>query len=293
MTKKSARVLALIEEIIAIFIVLLGLLLVSAPSQMEATIPYLVIAYLVASAIIYFFLWVKGRDIKDLIESIIWIVLTIVLVILFLILPQSSSAVAISMGSYCILKSLKNIIYAFIVPQGKRNRLFLAIGTLIHAVLAISIFYSLSKGAATINEFIAIYGITYIFEGTVSFFGAFARKHEGILMHILKETYVKEILSGLILAIVVASLIFVLTEPDIPTFGDALWYCFAIVTTIGFGDFTAKYALGRLVSVALGIYGIIVVALITSIIVNVYSEKKASKGENKEALEEDTTKKEE
>jgi len=60
----------------------------------------------------------------------------------------------------------------------------------------------------------------------------------------------------------------------IPSFEDALWYCFAIVTTIGFGDFTAATLTGRAISVVLGLYGIIVVALITSIIVNFYNETK-------------------
>ena len=64
------------------------------------------------------------------------------------------------------------------------------------------------------------------------------------------------------------------TEDSIKTYGDGLWYCFAIVTTIGFGDFTAVTIAGRLLSVILGIYGIIVVALVTSIIINFYGEIK-------------------
>ena len=56
------------------------------------------------------------------------------------------------------------------------------------------------------------------------------------------------------------------------------------VTTIGFGDITAVTDLGRTISVVLGIYGIIVVALITSIIVNFYGEiKKARTEEEAEA----------
>ena len=52
---------------------------------------------------------------------------------------------------------------------------------------------------------------------------------------------------------------------------------FALVTTIGFGDITAVTDLGRTMSVVLGIYGIIVVALITSIIVNFYGEIKKTR----------------
>ena len=68
---------------------------------------------------------------------------------------------------------------------------------------------------------------------------------------------------------------------------DALWYCFALVTTIGFGDITAVTDLGRTISVVLGIYGIIVVALITSIIVNFYGEIKKAHPEEEAGAEND------
>ena len=57
-----------------------------------------------------------------------------------------------------------------------------------------------------------------------------------------------------------------------------------MVTTIGFGDLTPTTEIGRLLSVILGLYGIVVVALITSIIVNSYGEmKKESANEAIEA----------
>ena len=71
------------------------------------------------------------------------------------------------------------------------------------------------------------------------------------------------------------------------SYGDALWYCFAIVTTIGFGDVASVSVIGRILSVILGFYGIIVVAVITSIIVNFYNETKYIG--KKEDTEEDTS----
>ena len=47
-----------------------------------------------------------------------------------------------------------------------------------------------------------------------------------------------------------------------------------MVTTIGFGDLTPTSQVGRVLSVILGVYGIVGVALITSIIVNFYGEMK-------------------
>lgn len=104
-----------------------------------------------------------------------------------------------------------------------------------------------------------------------------------ILMNIIRETYVLEILLGLVMMIIVCSTIFYTLEDNMSNYGDALWYCFALVTTIGFGDVTATTAIGRVLSVFLGIYGIVVVAIITSVIVNFYGEmRRMSKPEGNE-----------
>ena len=95
-----------------------------------------------------------------------------------------------------------------------------------------------------------------------------------LLLKIARKSMAGQILSGLIILIIAFSFILTSLDPGITSYSDALWYCFAIVTTIGFGDITATTGLGRVLSVILGIYGIIVVALITSIIVNFYTEVK-------------------
>ena len=93
-----------------------------------------------------------------------------------------------------------------------------------------------------------------------------------VLMNIIRETYVLEIVLGLLLMIIACSSIFTTLEENMADYWDALWYSFALVTTIGFGDITATTLIGRALSVFLGIYGIVVVAIITSVIVNFYGE---------------------
>lgn len=102
----------------------------------------------------------------------------------------------------------------------------------------------------------------------------FSRISFSVLKGIVLKTHAAEIIFGLLLLIVTFSLLLTFFEPNMGSFKDALWYCFAIVTTIGFGDLTAVTDFGRVLSVILGAYGIIVVALITSIIVNFYGEMK-------------------
>lgn len=103
---------------------------------------------------------------------------------------------------------------------------------------------------------------------------SFSQMKMDVLQKIIRKTFAAEILFGLALLIVAFSYVFYTLEAGMPTYGDALWYCFSVVTTIGFGDITAVGPICRVLTVILGIYGIIVVALITSVIVNFYTEVK-------------------
>ncbi len=93
-----------------------------------------------------------------------------------------------------------------------------------------------------------------------------------VLFKIVIKTFALEIILGLFTIMIAFSLLFMFYEDGITNFADGLWYSFAVVTTIGFGDFTAVTPLGRILTVILGMYGIVVVAVITSIIVNFYNE---------------------
>ena len=102
----------------------------------------------------------------------------------------------------------------------------------------------------------------------------FSQFNKEILLRIVSKTYAGEIVLGLFLLVVAFSLVLMHNEESVHTFGDAVWYCFAVVTTIGFGDIAAVTTVGRILTVILGLYGIVVVAILTSIIVNFYSEVK-------------------
>ena len=113
------------------------------------------------------------------------------------------------------------------------------------------------------------------------------------LLKIIIRTFALEVLLGLLTMVVASAIVFAYFEDSITTFGDGLWYSFAVVTTIGFGDFAAKTLIGRIVTVLLGMYGIVVVAVITSIIVNFYNETsgKQDTEEMKQIHKEDVEKK--
>ena len=63
---------------------------------------------------------------------------------------------------------------------------------------------------------------------------------------ILKRTKATQILSGYIVFLFVSAAIIQLVEPDINRYGDALWYCYAVLSTAGFGDIVAMTFVDRL-----------------------------------------------
>lgn len=105
-----------------------------------------------------------------------------------------------------------------------------------------------------------------------------------LLLDILVKTHTIDVLICLLAFIIAFSFIFPLVETNITNFWDSMWYCFAVITTIGFGDFAATSLVGRILTVILGIYGIVVVAILTSVVVNFYNEVSA-KGRKRDIIE--------
>ena len=91
-----------------------------------------------------------------------------------------------------------------------------------------------------------------------------------LFLDILIQTHTLNVLLCLFAMIIAFSFLFPMFEENIPTYWDAMWYCFTVITTIGFGDFYAATVVGRVLTVLLGIYGIVVVSILTSVIVNYY-----------------------
>ena len=111
-----------------------------------------------------------------------------------------------------------------------------------------------------------------------------------ILKQILKRTGADKILSGFIAFFFLAALIIWIWEPNIPRYQDALWYCYSVFSTVGFGDEIAVTILGRVISVLITILSIFVIAIITGVVVAFYNDLvsiryKASKAEILDKLE--------
>lgn len=65
---------------------------------------------------------------------------------------------------------------------------------------------------------------------------------------------------GLLILVVLCAVDFTVEEPLMTSYVDSLWYSFSVITTIGFGDVSVQTTLDRILSVILGIAGIVVAA---------------------------------
>ena len=53
-------------------------------------------------------------------------------------------------------------------------------------------------------------------------------------------------------------------EPEIHNYFDALWYCFSVISTIGFGDIVVISIVAKILTILLSFYSIIVFAILTA-----------------------------
>lgn len=93
-----------------------------------------------------------------------------------------------------------------------------------------------------------------------------------ILRKILNYTHADKMLLSFLLFVLLDALIILLVEPTFITYGDALWYCYSVITTTGFGDLVVTTLLAKICTVLLSIYSLLVIGIVTGIIVSFYTQ---------------------
>jgi voltage-gated potassium channel Kch len=60
---------------------------------------------------------------------------------------------------------------------------------------------------------------------------------------------------------------------------DALWWCVATVTTVGYGDIVPVTGLGRIVAMVYMFFGITLITTLLAVVTNTFYKKRVEKGE--------------
>lgn len=95
-----------------------------------------------------------------------------------------------------------------------------------------------------------------------------------ILWRTMKAVGAQRIFVVYLVFLLACCAVFRIAEPEtFESYGDAVWYCFQTITTIGFGDIVPDTALVRGLSIVVGLSALFVVALLTGVTVSFFNEK--------------------
>ena len=218
--------------------------------------------------------FLKERTKINAIKCVTLIVIDIILGIIALFADKNPFIFSLIAGIYCV-SIIVSRVFNILANRSIRSIILNGLVILLAVLIGTGMIISPTDGAEQVQQLVTM---ECVFIAVVSFMEAMSvalmELKIKVLLKIVVSTFSLEVLLGLLIMMVAFSFILAAVEPQevIGSFTDGLWYCFAIVTTIGFGDIVATTAIGRILTVILGIYGLIVVAVITSIIVNFYNE---------------------
>ena len=89
---------------------------------------------------------------------------------------------------------------------------------------------------------------------------------------VLRETGAYRLIGAYMTFLLLCALLIWIVEAEITTYRDALWYCFTVASTVGFGDIVVHMRLSRILSVVLSFYSAVTLAIITSVLVSYFNQ---------------------
>lgn len=89
---------------------------------------------------------------------------------------------------------------------------------------------------------------------------------------IVRRYHFEKILILFTLCFFVTAAIIRIVEPSIETYGDACWFTFAACSTIGFGDIVVVTFIGRILTIFITIFEVVLITLLSGVIVSHYLE---------------------
>ena len=93
-----------------------------------------------------------------------------------------------------------------------------------------------------------------------------------LIWKILKKMSVDKVIITFLILMIISAFLLTKFESQIDNILEGIWYCFVSFTTIGFGDIVATTLIGRVITIIIALYGMFIVSLITSVLINYYQD---------------------
>lgn len=253
--------------------ILMGFVLLLHHQLPDNIVAYTLTVFLLAKIILNLYTTFSVYSLRFRILAIAETVLNLVVIVSVIKGSANPKTMATAIGSSCIIELFIRISKSVSKQARLSLKVFFGMDLVLYALFATILFQNLDQ---PLEVHIVLYGVIILFKGISDLMGneLLNRKREQptAIEDFLHRIHGTEVILGLIILIVLSSFLLPYIEPGIETFGDSLWYCFALITTIGFGDYSAVTASGRILSVAIGCYGIVIVSMVTGIIVSMRME---------------------
>ena len=221
---------------------------------------------------------------KNMVENICLTAFIFVMAVLLGLTKYNIYFLISSFFAYSMTIALSRI---FIIKEDKSiqsiifNVLIMVLSFLFSFVFFFPVIYAKHATSVSNSNFIVLcYSIVVIVSSSKNLIFPYHKKLKlNVISNIIKKSMINEIFMTLAILVILCSVYFTVVEQHIVSYVDALWYSFSLITTIGLGDVVVTTTFGRILSVMLGISGIVVVAVFTSFIVNFYNEMNKKRDE--------------
>lgn len=277
----KVKVLYGLELFLAVCFIALGLVVVTNSNYFSDAIQYVMVGFIAAKVIL-----IVARNIVYKLNvpfAITAVVLNVAIIVLLFIF-KNVDALSFVVGGSCFVDLFINILQSIFLKKSENEMLrssFFGIENTIYIIFFVLLIFNKDSDLLATG---VLFGTVILYKGLALFLdNGFIR----ILLNktdfgqALSKIHGLDIFSGLLTIVILASFIFPYLEESIPDSEDALWYCFTLITTIGTGDFVAKTRMGRILSVIIATYGIIIVSILTSAFVVYVNKIQSHKKERK------------
>ena len=268
-----------LELILSLAFIALGITVMSRSNLFEGYVQYVMIGFIVFKVVLLATRAITYKLNKPF--MFVQVGLNLAIIVCLFVFKQAN-ALSFVISTSCFVDLGTNLLQSFIFKKSNNEFLrtsFFGIENAIYLILTFLLIFNKDSDLLATG---VLFGAIILYKGVAICLGnLYVRKLIDMtdFGRAVRNVHGLDVFFGLLIIALMASCVFPYLEPDVfGNYEDALWYCFTLITTIGTGEFVAHTTLGRILSVIIGCYGIVIVSVITSAFV-VYLGKAQKKAE--------------